>query len=426
MRWWRGVVAVGALGSGLLAGAGPAEGATEPEAAFTGVVQVSGGLFHTCAALASGQAACWGDGGNGRLGNNSTAPQSNPVTVLNPAGDGPLTGVAQVTAASAHSCARLTSGQVRCWGGNASGQLGIGTVTPSALPVVVRNPANDGPLTGVTQLTSGPGYNCARLATTEVVCWGNNAFGQLGNGTVTSPQPLPTAVLAPTGAGNLTQVTQVSTAGGGGTLAIHTCARLSTGQARCWGSGANNQLGDGDATQRLRPVVVDSVSGAGALTGVTQVVVGERHSCARLTSGQARCWGNNTYGQLGDTTGNPRPRPVAVRKPAGAGALGTVTHLAAGTFHTCARLSTGQVRCWGNGGSGRLGNGLTDSRFRPVTVKAPTGTGPLTGVSTLTGGAGHTCARLSTGQARCWGDNFIGQVGDGTETDRLRPVPVRT
>lgn len=200
----------------------------------------------------------------------------------------------------------------------------------------------------------------------------------------------------------------------------HTCAKVG-GQARCWGANWQGQLGDGTETERSRPVVVLDTDGLGPLTGVAEVAGGESRACARLTGGQARCWGRNGEGALGDGTTTDRPLPVIVSNPAGTGPLQRVADLTSGSGHNCALLTNGQARCWGDNDAGQLGDGTTDDGLRPGVVSNGAATGPLTGVVQLATGGDHTCALRAGGQASCWGWNRYGQLGDGTTTDRLRP-----
>jgi alpha-tubulin suppressor-like RCC1 family protein len=321
-----------------------------------------------------------------------------------------------------HSCALLTSGQVRCAGANVSGQLGGGNTDIETATVVVRNATNTGPLTGVTQVVGGVGHTCALLANREVRCWGDNNSGQLGDGTVGTDRLYPVPVKSPAGPGRLTDVVQISAD------ANRTCAVIQSGQARCWGDNDAGQIGDGTAgTDRRRPRPVRAVSGAGVLTGVSQIDAGFYSVCARLTNGQARCWGANDEGQLGDGTVSTRLRPVVVRTVAGAGALAGVRQISAGAYHACVTLTNGQARCWGYGGDGQLGIGNTNERHRPVVVRPVSGPGALAGVAHVEAGYYHTCARLTSGQARCWGNNGYFEIGNGLEdlVDALRPTPVR-
>ncbi len=189
----------------------------------------------------------------------------------------------------------------------------------------------------------------------------------------------------------------------------HTCATMTNGQVRCWGANGNGQLGTGDRTERHRPTPVVGVS-TSRLVSVTKVVAGRRHTCARKTNGTVLCWGANDRGQLGTGNRAPRLRPTAVL------GLTDVVDIKAGVGdHTCALRSDDTVWCWGANNRGQLGDGSTTDRLRPVQVPGLTAT-------VLAVGGDHTCAYGN--RLRCWGANGRGQVGDGTSRDRHSPVDV--
>jgi alpha-tubulin suppressor-like RCC1 family protein len=270
----------------------------------------------------------------------------------------------------------------------------------------------------VVMVTNGLAHTCALIADGTARCWGLNSNGQLGDGTTTQ-RLSPVVVKNSTNTGPLTGITQI-VAGG-----THTCARLSDGTARCWGKNANGQLGDGTTTQQLLPVVVKNPAGSGSLTNVSQLSLAVIYSCARIGDGTARCWGNNNNGVLGDGTQTQRLLPVTVKNPAGTAALTSVAQISVRGIHSCARISDGTARCWGYNPNGQLGDGTTTTRLLPVVVKNPAGSGSLTNVSQIAAGRLHTCARISDGTVRCWGANANGQLGDGTTTQRLLPVIVK-
>jgi len=173
--------------------------------------------------------------------------------------------------------------------------------------------------------------------------------------------------------------------------------------------------------------VVVRTTGGGPLLGVTQVAMDLSNACARLANGQARCWGHNDTGQAGDGTTTQHLLPNTVLNVGGGGPLTGITHIDVGGGHTCARLGNGQARCWGRGEEGQVGWGPLSSNLLPRIVVNPQGNGPLTDVRQIRTGAQHTCAVLTNGQLRCWGHNDDGEVGDGTNgTDRRRPRIVVT
>jgi alpha-tubulin suppressor-like RCC1 family protein len=259
----------------------------------------------------------------------------------------------------------MTNQTAKCWGANYRGQLGDGTTTRRLLPVVVKNDAGTGFLSGVVQLAvSGRAgfvvhlHTCAVLTNQTARCWGDNVSGQLGDGSTTS-RSLPAPVRNETGTANLGNVAEVAVG------SLHSCARLNDGTARCWGANNVGQIGDGTTSATGLPVKVSNESGSGFLTGLASITAGGDTSCARTTANNARCWGANTLGQLGDGTATSQPRPVAVRNEIGPTPLGGITQIDASGYHTVVRLSNSTVRSWGFQYNG---DGLLVVRVLPVVV----------------------------------------------------------
>src|SRR2546426_6866748 len=196
-------------------------------------------------------------------------------------------------AVSEHSCAITRGGALQCWGDNANGQLGDGTTTGSARPVAVKGLA-----AGVTAIAAGDRYTCALTTPGGVSCWGYNEFGQLGNGTTSdSASPVDVTGLA-------SGISAIAARG------EHTCALTVAGGVKCWGADINGQLGDGTTTNSPTPVDV-----VGLATGITAIATGGEHTCALTTDGAVKCWGWNAAGQLGDGTTTDRSSPVAAGRP---------------------------------------------------------------------------------------------------------------
>ncbi|APV51521.1 hypothetical protein BWI17_18600 [Betaproteobacteria bacterium GR16-43] len=307
----------------------------------------------------------------------------------------PLQGITKVAVGNSHACALTSTGGVKCWGNNGSGQLGMGlTATPS----VEKRTANDLPalLSGVTDLVSGTSFSCALDNTGAVRCWGQNNSGQVGDGSTTN-RNVPTPVSLPGPA--------VALSAGDN----HACALMADTTLRCWGNNSSGQLGStGAPSPSPSPVPVDT------LTGVDQVSAGGGHTCARI-GGSLSCWGSNTSGQLGDgTTASPRPAPTPVL------VLTTATDVSAGATHTCALDAAGAAYCWGNGSDGRLGLGVVNdfARTQPMPV-----TGGFTW-SKIALGSNQSCGITTAGAARCWGLNGDGTLGDGTFLSRASPTAV--
>ena len=177
----------------------------------------------------------------------------------------------------------------------------------------------------------------------------------------------------------------------------HTCALTSSGGVKCWGWNTYGQLGDSATTERLTPV---DVSG---LAGVTSLATGRLFNCALTSGGGVKCWGYNYYGQLGDGTTTDRPTPVDV-----SGLTSGVAAISVGRSHACAVTTDGGVKCWGRNLEGQLGDNTTTDRWTPVDVS-----GLTSGVASVAPAGYHTCAVTTTGGAKCWGHNSAGQLGDG-------------
>jgi alpha-tubulin suppressor-like RCC1 family protein len=287
-----------------------------------------------------------------------------------------------------HTCVIVIGGAVWCWGGNASGQHGDGTQDDHWAPV--RADLNQRAL----HVGTGWQHTCAILEDRGVWCWGNNSDGQLGDGSNTSSFA-PVAVQAAAGA---PLANAVALAVGG----YHSCALTSDGRVWCWGLNQHGQLGNGTTVKSNRAVLVESAPGV-ALNGVTQLATGGWHQCAVLGSGQLACWGEGRDGQLGDGTGQSKQRAVTLA------GLSSVTAIGLGEFHSCA-VAAGALRCWGSNQYGQLG-------VSPATVAqalSPRAGPAVTQVSAISAGYDRTCALRSNGAVTCWGDNSVGQLGDGT------------
>ena len=344
-----------------------------------GFAALSPGVWDTCGLTTLGVAYCWG------LVSGMTTNSSVPVPM-----SGGLT-FATLTGDMGHTCGVTTGGATYCWGVNFQGQLGNGTFTSSAVPVLVFGGLS------FAGLDAGPYHTCGITTGRVTYCWGGNSSGQLGIGTVTD-SAMPALVsgglsFAAVSAGEL-----------------HTCGLTTGGAAYCWGENGAGQLGNGTLTNSTVPVPV-----SGGLTFVT-LTAGRYHTCGVTIGGAAYCWGDNFYGQLGtgDTTRTLSPRPVSGGLGFAAVSSGPLSN------HTCGVTTGGAAYCWGEDSYGELGNGTINSvpNSSPESVS-----GGLTFAS-VSAGYVHTCGLSTGGAAYCWGYNFNGQLGDGTTTSSTVPVLV--
>jgi len=303
----------------------------------SGVEAVVAGWGHTCALTKTGGVKCWGYNKNGELGNGANQNLNRPVDVRGLTG-----GVTALEAADDHTCAILATGAVKCWGYNMYGQLGDGTPENRNIPVEVAGLS--GP---ITALAAGWGHTCALSAAGGVKCWGNNEYGQLG--VESKKETIQTPVIV---SGLASGVTAIASEGG------HACALTDKGLVMCWGNNKYGQLGDGTAEVRKLPIVVAGLTlkpvaiGAGwnhtcvvdksgnmacwgwnyygqlgngirttsttpvrageLMTGVNRLALGWGHMCVITETGGAQCWGLNEFGQIGDGTIENSYLPVDV------------------------------------------------------------------------------------------------------------------
>jgi alpha-tubulin suppressor-like RCC1 family protein len=333
----------------------------------------------------------------------------------------------------------LTLAVSACGGGQASPSSAAPRNTP---PSVVSHPAGRAlaPLAGATDVAAGEQSTCALVAGGTVQCWGYNEFGQLGNGTTIGS-------LTPVRVSGLSGVTTIALGGD------HACAIVAGGEVECWGSNFHGQLGtrqtaDGPGSDSNTPVLVEGVSGA------IEIAAGLYHTCALISDGAVKCWGDDVHGQLGDGGTSS----VLMHAPVSVIGLSDVTHIAAGSIHTCAVVSSGQVRCWG-GDESTLAS--SDDHPIPTAIAGVTGasaidagdsldcaivaggavtcwafgsgSGNIVAAAIVTGlpkasaiqvGGDYACALAADGIVRCWGGNHHGQLGDGGTEDGLLPVRV--
>ena len=275
------------------------------------------------------------------------------------------------------------------------GQLGI-------YQVEVRD--GSGTVVAEGRFSDGPGSfsSCALTAAGGVKCWGSGTYGLLGNGSF-EHSAIPVDVI-----GLTSGVAQIAVG------YLHACALTTAGGVKCWGANFVGQLGDGTT---VYPGIATPVDVIGMSSGVAQISAGGAHTCALMTGGGAKCWGNNSLGQLGNGQVIDSAMPVDV-----SGLTSDVAEISAGFFYTCALTTGGGIKCWGRNDFGQLGNGTFTSTATPADVTTLT-----SGVAHIASGSYHVCALTTAGAVECWGSNGAGELGNGTFTTAYPggiPTPV--
>lgn len=394
------------------------------------------GGHDACAILDNDTLMCWGYNAEGQLGLGDTAHRGDQTGEMGdnlPAvslGTGRY--AVRQTASYINRCAQLDDGALKCWGANWSGMLGIG---PSdnrgdhpgemgdALPSFQLSGAKQ-----VVSLGSGFGYHhaCGILSNGDLKCWGANSFGQLGIDRSSNVGDESSDMGTGLQYADLGSVSVVSVQGGDS----HTCALISDGRVKCWGANRYGTLGQGDTRRRdgRASLMGNNLPFVNLGTGRTavQLSVGSNHACAVLDNGAIKCWGHNGRGQLGlgDTSDRgDDPNEMGDSLPAVAlGAGLTAVAVSAGYWHTCALLTDASVKCWGYNWFGQLGigsnqdTGDASGELGDALPRVPLGTGRS--ALAVYAGLYNSCAILDNGSVKCWGANGFGQLGQGDTTVR--------
>ena len=365
---------------------------------------IDAGFFHTCALHSDGRVSCWGENSLGQLGNGESEEEARSSVPVSVSG---ITDAADIATGSRHSCALLSDGTISCWGNNYFGQLGngesgrefFGGNTPDGF-VFSDLPALVPGIDDAIDVAAGESHTCAIHRDSSVSCWGHNGNGQLGSGNTGFWRHSVT----PQKVEGIDAVIAIATGDS------HTCVLRKIGAVSCWGRGGGPTRDDPES-------IVEGVSNA------VSIDAGNGHTCVLRNDMTVLCWGYNDSGQLGNGEiyyGNDdvvRYFNEIVQVVGITDAVGIAT----GEDRTCVIHQDGTVSCWGRNWNGELGNGTTDNYSNaPVRVKN------ITNASFVSAGNGHACALHDDATISCWGANEIGQLGNGQEGQgKNSAVPVK-
>ena len=440
-------------------GVGNTSNVTTPTQVSLGgaVDSVKLGGLHTCALLADESLKCWGDNDEGQVGVGDTTDYNTPQSISFSG-----TNVNDISLGSNHTCALLKDEKLWCWGDNAYGQVGGGNLGTDQTSPVKVTPSRSWTIPKAVQL--GENHSCAimdDIATNKVKiidCWGRNNKGQLGDRISTSDRDTPRRVkgfgsdestetlevgmyngcviikdiditdgtdnngyltcwgkndFGQTGTGQtvteLNEARQVILGAGRTAVSVkigpnNICVILDNNALKCWGKNNFGQVGVGNTSNHSTPKSIDFGS-----EQTDEIAVGGGHSCAVLTNGDLKCWGDRQYGKLG--IGGTSPQEVAsIKKP---------KSVKSGEEHSCAILQDNTLWCWGNNDRGRVGVSQGTDTTIPKEVSLLGGE-----IKTIVVGMYNTCAILKGSELECWGRNHAGQVGAGDTDDHYTPQRV--
>jgi alpha-tubulin suppressor-like RCC1 family protein len=344
------------------------------------IVEVGAGIGFSCARIADGRVYCWGDNSSGQLGIGTVVESHIPVQVPG------ITDAVDLAVGDLHVCIIHTGGAVTCWGENNKHEVGDNATTTDH-----QSPFDVPGISDARSIAAGDEHTCAVRAGGEVSCWGRNDRGQLGSATGDRGTPMDVTGLGP--------AAQVDCG------IKFTCAVLRSGAVMCFGENGAHQLGDGGMTDHSTPVA------AGSFTDAVQVACGSDFACVVHATGVVDCWGADDHGQLGDglvAASRASIAPLSSAPPA-------IAEVSCGTNHCCARTRTNIPYCWGANAAGQLGDMSFMERLVPTTV--------FGGYVFLAVAAGdeHSCAASATG-VYCWGADVTGELGIGSTSSSNVPV----
>ena len=368
-------------------------------------VAVSAEGNHSCALHQTGSVSCWGSIRAGLLDDGAERVleidfSSVPVGVTG-ISDAIAITIGEDSLSNRHSCALNQTGNISCWGDNEYGQLGDGTVGKEydyiSVPVGVVG------ISDATAISAGRGYSCALHQTGTISCWGSNWYGRLGNGQSKGNWEDTSADSSvPVGVAEISNAIAISAG------QQHSCALHQDSTISCWGRNYLGQLGNRQSTGDWEDISADSSVPVGVvgISDAIAVSAGNLHSCALHQNGTISCWGDNNFGQLGNGTGGNRGDMSSV--PVKVESIDDAIAISTGSFHSCALHQTGTISCWGYNISRQLGDGARNNSLVPVKVES------IDDATAVSAGEDHSCALHQTGTISCWGDNDYGQLGDGS------------
>jgi alpha-tubulin suppressor-like RCC1 family protein len=351
------------------------------------VIDISPALHHTCALLGDRRVQCWGFNDIGQLGNGTQNISAVPISIATLSKD-----ITALSGIHNHHCIILAK-SVMCWGENLFGQLGDGTYTNSPIPTVVST------INNVIAVAAGYFHTCAvlDLAQDNVRCWGDNAFGQLGNGATPN-------IALPRDVSRMTTDINLISAG-----ASHTCALSNNRNVFCWGVNQFGELGIGLVSSSNAPSTAINFD-----SDIAQLVASDGFTCALTENNVLHCWGSNLYGELGNDNDDLALTPIVVQ-----GIEGTVIAFALGASHACAATNTQSVYCWGNNLHKQLANNTLEFSRIPIEIAKFD-----SNIKTIVAGDDHTCVLTENGRVLCWGRNNVGQTGRDGNNEEAVPTQV--
>jgi alpha-tubulin suppressor-like RCC1 family protein len=375
--------------------------------------QVFLGDYHSSEITPEGQIFTWGRNLWGQLGDDGARnSKSTPVNITLEFNLNAGETIIQASLGYSHSLAITSEGRIFTWGNNNYGQLGDGTTTNRLTPVDITSKFNLNAGETIIQASLGSVHSSAITSEGRIFTWGSNSSTPIN---VLTPMDI-------TSEFNLNAGETIIQASLGGLF--YSSAITSEGRIFTWGNNQNGQLGDGTTTDRLTPVDITSEFNLNAEEMIIETFLGSSHSLAITSEGRIFTWGSNSAGQLGDGTTTDRLTPVDITSKFNLNAGEMIIQASLGSVHSSAITSEGRIFTWGHNFGGKLGDGTTTNRLTPKDITSEFNLNAEETIIQVSLGGYHSSAITSEGRIFTWGENEYGQLGDGTTTSNSTPVNI--
>jgi len=357
----------------------------------------------------------WGANNSGQLADPNLSRKVLPTDITSNIVLQEYEGIVKITTGSSHTLIYTTRNRVLTWGSNTYGQLGDGTISSRSTPTDITARFSLGASEGIKYIASGETHSILVTTANRIFSWGENNFGQLGDGTE-SNRISPVEITSNFNLQVDDDITKIST------KADHNLLLTSTNLVFTWGYNFYGQLGDGSNQSSSLPIMITPSFQLQSNENIESVYAGCQHSMAISTDNQVFTWGNNLYGQLGNKDTSNRLKPTEITSEFNL-VSDEIVEVIAGQLHAFGISSSGKVYAWGLNGNGQLGIGTTSSIFTPVEITSAFNLLVGERVIEMSAGSNFSYAITSYGRVFAWGYNYY-RLGDGTTINRLSPVEI--
>jgi uncharacterized repeat protein (TIGR02543 family) len=381
------------------------------------IIGINLGYYHSLAYTSKGRVFTWGYNNYGQLGDGTTTTKYTPTEITSQFNFGVGETIISINLGHYNSSVLTSTGRVFTWGNNGNGQLGDGTTTTKYTPTEITSQFVLGAEETIISMSLGEQHSSALTSTGRIFTWGGNKYGELGDGTSNAwnDQLTPTEITNHFNLGLEETIISINLGHS------HSSALTSTGRVFTWGYNNHGQLGNGTTVDQYTPIDITSQFNLDLGETIIGINVGPFHSLAFTSIGKVFTWGLNDKGQLGDDSTTDKNTPTEITTHFNFGLDETIISINLGYSHSSAVSSIGRVFTWGNNYSGQLGDGTTTDRTTPTEITSRFNLDAGETIISINVGISHSSALSSTGRVFTWGYNNYGQLGDGTTTTKYTP-----